>query len=198
VSPLRQAVRRLRALRVDHLVTLGDAFDTVRHDQPGAEVARILAAEEAIGVWGNHDLGVSHDVSEHMRGLADPDLLAFASRLGGQLVLENHRFSHVLPWRDAHVIENLWTFDDLRDGVEPRRCFNAVPERVLFVGHYHSWGVMKEGGETDWGGDEPIALTHPECFLVRVAAVCDGWFAHFDTETTVLTPLRCDESPSVC
>jgi predicted phosphodiesterase len=67
VSPLRAALTALRRRGVEQVVTLGDAFDSYRRGEPGVEVASLLQEACAIGVWGNHDAGLSHRVSVQLR-----------------------------------------------------------------------------------------------------------------------------------
>lgn len=192
VHPLKNALSLLRARQVERIVTLGDAFDSCQPGEPGAEVARLLRDAEAIGVWGNHDFGLSHDVEAQVLDLADPALLLFASRLQPQLVLEECRFSHLEPWKDACRLEDLWLFDGVPDtGERAQRSFQAVPERILFVGHFHSRLVLRGDGPVAWSGDQPIRLSPPDRFLVLVPAVLDGWCAMFHSERSELTAIRC-------
>lgn len=100
VGRLGAALTALPQRGVEQIVTLGDAFDSCQRGEPGVEVARLLHQAGAIGVWGNHDAGLSHDVSVQVRDLADRALLEFSARLQPQLTLEGCRFSHIEPnWR---------------------------------------------------------------------------------------------------
>ena len=190
---LRATLTALRREGVDQVVTLGDAFDSWKPGDPGAAVARSLGEAGAIGVWGNHDVGLSHEVSAHVRELADPTLLDFAARLQPQFTLAGCRFSHIEPWRDPRRIEDLWAFDGAPDtDDQAKRSFDAVPERILFVGHFHVWLAMRRSvGRVDWDGQTPIRLSSPDRFLVVVAAACEGWCAVLDTEESLLSPIRC-------
>jgi hypothetical protein len=193
VGPLRAALAALRQARIEQVVTLGDAFDSFRPGEPGAEVARLLQESGAIGVWGNHDAGLSYEVSDPLRKSADPGLLQFAHRLQPQLALEGCRFSHIEPWRDPCRVEDLWAFDGVPDtDARAERSFEAVPERILFVGHFHFWLAMRRrGGRLEWDGIRPIKLDGPDRYLVVVGPVVDGWCAVFDTAQFELTPIRC-------
>lgn len=192
VHALKNALSLLRERQVERIVTLGDAFDTCQPGEPGVEVARLLRDAEAMGVWGNHDFGLSHGAEARVLDLADPALLLFASRLQPQLVLEECRFSHLEPWKDASRLEDLWLFDGVPDTVErAQRSFQAVPERVLFMGHFHSRLVLREDGPVAWSGEQPIQLIPPERFLVVIPPVRDGWCAMFHSERSELTAMRC-------
>lgn len=192
LGPLRNALSILRDRRVDRIVTLGDAFDSCQTGEPGAEVAFLLQEAGAIGVWGNHDFGLSHDVPEQVLKVADPVLLSFAARLQPQLVMEECRFSHIEPWKDAFSLEDLWGFDGVPDtGERAQRSFQAVPERILFVGHFHSRFVFRREGQVEWEGDQPISLGRPDRYLVSVPAVLKGWCAMFETVRSELTAIRC-------
>ena len=193
IRPLGAALVALRERGIEQVVTLGDAFDSFEVGGAGVEVARLLHEACAIGVWGNHDAGLSHEVSAQLRGLADPALLEFAAGLRPQLVLEGCRFSHIEPWRDPRRLEDLWAFDGVPDtDAQAERSFEAVPERILFVGHFHLWLAMRRsGGRVEWDGVRPIKLGGPDRFLVVVGPVVEGWCAMFETEQCKLTPIRC-------
>jgi hypothetical protein len=70
------------------------------------------------------------------------------------------------------------------------RIFDAVPQRVMFAGHYHRWLLARPDQITDWLGTEPVDLSSGRAFAV-IGAVCDGYSALFDTDTGTLTPF-CD------
>lgn len=190
VKPLRTALSLLRERGVEHVVTLGDAFDSFHPGGPSAEVAALLREAGAIGVWGNHDVGLSHEVTEQMRAGADHALLAFAARLEPQLVLERCRFSHIEPWKDPRRLEDLWGSAQAPDTTErAQRSFEAVPERIIFLGHFHRWLAMSSTGRIEWDGVRPITLSEPDRYLVVVSAVVDGWCAMFETERSILVPI---------
>jgi len=193
VEPLRAALAALRQRGVERVVTLGDAFDSVQPGEPGVEAAGMLQEAGAIGVWGNHDVGLSHEVSAQVRALADPGLLDFSARLRPHLSLEGCRFSHIEPWKDACRVEDLWAFDGVPDTeARAESSFEAVPERLLFIGHFHSWLAVRRGrGRVEWDGARPITLDGPDRYLVVVGPVVEGWCAMFETAKSELTPIRC-------
>ena len=197
VTTLRTALTALRREGVEQVVSLGDAFDSCKPGDPGVEVASLLHEAGAVGVWGNHDVGLSHEVSAEVRELAAPSLLEFAARLQPQLTLEGCRFSHIEPWRDPRRVEDLWAFDGMPDtDVQARRSFDVVPERLLFLGHFHLWLAMRRSlGRVEWDGQSAIRLSAPDRYLVVVAPIVEGWCAVLETGDFVLTPIRCSVQP---
>jgi hypothetical protein len=192
VAKLRRALALL-SHRTDQVVSLGDAVDSWRPGEPGVAVAALLNEVGAIGVWGNHDAGLSHDVPRDVQVAADPAVLGFGARLRPQLRLEGCLLSHIEPWRDPTRVEDLWAFSGVPDTDERARpSFEATTEPLLLIGHFHCWLAMREsGGRVDWDGTRPLALDRLDRHLVVIAPVTDGWCAMLDTEERVLTPIDC-------
>src|SRR5262245_3757569 len=177
---------------VDQVVSLGDACDTYSAVGHAGETVALLREAGAVGVWGNHDFGLCGGVSSELRQKAAQGVLEFMATMQPQLVLEGCRFSHVEPWLDARQVEDLWYFDGPPDTPEKAaRSFAAVPERFLFVGHFHRWLAMTPAGPVEWNGEVPLALAEDSRYLVVVAPVVSGWCAIFDTIEACLTPIRC-------
>jgi len=192
VEPLERALSLLRERGVDRIVTLGDAFETFEPGDPGPKVGALLQGAGAVGVWGNHDFGLSDGASEEVRRQADAGLVEFASRLEPRLVIEGCHFCHIEPWKDPRSLVDLWLFEEYPDTLErARRSFDAVPERILFVGHFHSSLVVREDGRVEWVGARPIRLSEPHRHLVLVPAVLRGWCATYDTDISELALIRC-------
>lgn len=192
VEPLARALALLRDRGVERIVTLGDAFDSCLPGEPGAQVARLLQEADATGVWGNHDFGLSREVPLQILDRADPAVLGFAARLQPQLAMDECRFSHIEPWKDPCRLEDLWDFDGVPDtGERAQRSFQAVPERVVLLGHFHCRLVVRREGPVAWDGPRPITLSPPERFLVLVPAVVEGWCATYETGRCELTAIRC-------
>lgn len=192
VGPLRQALAEFDRRGVDLVVSLGDACDTFSPVGQAAEVVALLRAARAVGVWGNHDIGMCVDVPEKIRQRVAPGVLEYMAGMRPQLVVGGCRFSHVEPWLDARKIEDLWYFDGPPDtAAKATRSFQAVPERHLFVGHLHRWLVMTPTGQVEWDGERPLNLTSAPRYLVVVAPVVSGWCAVFATASMELTPIRC-------
>jgi hypothetical protein len=58
----------------------------------------------------------------------------------------------------------------------------------MFVGHLHRWLMATPGVILGWEGEHPIRLDGGTRYLILVAAICDGKFAIFDTDTLELIP----------
>src|SRR5262249_42161592 len=61
---LRAALAALRERGAERFVVLGDVFETGKDT---VETVRLLQEAGAVGVWGNHDLGLSHEPTESVR-----------------------------------------------------------------------------------------------------------------------------------
>lgn len=195
IDPLQSALAEFRSRGVDVVVSLGDACDSFSPDGHASEVVRLLREAQAVGVWGNHDIGLSLEVSETLREQAGPGVIEYMARMQAQLVVAGCRFSHVEPWLDARKVEDLWYFDGPPDTPQKAgRSFAAVPERHLFVGHFHRWLVMSPSGRVEWNGEGPLELSAEARYLVVVAPVRSGWCAIFDTVASRLTPVACAAS----
>jgi predicted phosphodiesterase len=193
VDSLEGALAEFRRCQVDVVVSLGDSCDTFSPAGRSSEVVALLQKARAIGVWGNHDVGLCFQVSEKMRKATDPAVLDYMKSMQPQLVLGECRFSHVEPWLDARKVEDLWYLDGPPDTPEKAsRSFAAAPERCLFVGHFHRWLVMTSTGQVPWDAQEPLTLLKSLRYLIVVAPVVRGWSAIFDTETSLLSPFRCN------
>jgi hypothetical protein len=192
IEPLERALLEFRRRGVDQVVSLGDACDTFSRMGRAAEVVALLREVRAVGVWGNHDFGLSYMVPEKLRQQTAPDVLEYMGTMQPHLVVDGCRFSHVEPWLDARKVENLWFYDGPPDTPEKvSRSFGAVPERCLFVGHFHRWLVMTPDGRVAWDGESALALTGEFRYLVVVAPVVLGWCAVYDTSDAQLSPILC-------
>ena len=192
VDNLVHALSKFRHAGVERVICLGDAFNTFRPGEAGAEVCRLLSSVDAIGVWGNHDAGVSLLPSEHIIKYSDSRVLTYAATLQGQLILGDAHFTHVEPWLNPKKLEDLWYSDGPPDTIEKaQRSFDAVPERYLFMGHFHRWLVMTPRQRVEWKAEGSLFLKASHQYLIVVAAVFNGWCALFDTEARELIPVRC-------
>jgi len=61
IEGLTRALDQLRREAVDRVVVLGDLFDTGERVEATVD---LLAEAGAVGVWGNHDLGLCDGPSE--------------------------------------------------------------------------------------------------------------------------------------
>jgi hypothetical protein len=184
---LAAALALLRREGVGRVVVLGDVFDR------GARIAptvALLAGAGAVGVWGNHELGLCHDPDERIRGRYAGPVLDFMQTLRPRLELDDCLFSHGLPCWDA-TDPAVYYLGDRPETVAGRTAtFAASAARVTFVGHFHRWLLATPEDGLDWDGGGPILLAPPRRYLVAVAAVCGGWCATYDTSSGLLLPWR--------
>ena len=183
---LRQAIAVLQEHGADRFVVLGDVFEMGKGIE---ETVDLLEHVGAVGVWGNHDIGLCFDPEDKVCDRYSAAVLGFMGGLQPRLEMGDCLFTHVEPWLDPHKVEDLWYFDGPPDTPEKlARSFAAVPHRVLFVGHFHRWLLGTPDGLLLWRGENPVALDSRNRYLVVVHAVWDGKCALFDAKTGELTP----------
>jgi hypothetical protein len=183
---LEKAIDLLQQHGAERFVVLGDVFETGKRIE---QTVRLLQQVNAVGVWGNHDVGLCFDPDDKVCERYSADVLSFMGSLQPHLEIEGCLFSHVEPWLDPHSVEDLWYFDGPPDSPEKlARSFATVPQRVLFIGHLHRWLLGTPDGLLPWQGAEPVRLDSQNRYLVAVHAVWDGRCVLFDTSTGELTP----------
>jgi len=191
VEILHLALCHFAKARVDQVVVLGDLFET---GQRINETCRLLAEANAIGVWGNHDYGLSFKPSTEVRAKYSTDVIEYMTSLRPRLDIDGCHFTHVEPWLDPENESDMWYYEGLPgDRRKLNRIFNAVPNRLVFAGHFHKWLLASPGGIDNWQGDYPIRL-HDGRYFVVVGPLCEGQYAIFDTVTSELTPFNVQEA----
>jgi hypothetical protein len=184
---LRSALGQLQREQVDQVVVIGDVFEHGGHLN---ETCQLLAEANAIGVWGNHDFGLCVCPTDESRARYSEQTLHFMASLAPRLELDGCLFSHIEPWLDPERLEDLWYFEGPPDQHgKLDRIFDATPHRLMFAGHYHQWLLSRPQGIDDWRGDRPIHLTDGRYFIV-IAALCEGHYATFDTDSCELKPFH--------
>jgi hypothetical protein len=185
---LDQAVAILRGRGAERFVVLGDLF------RSGGGLDRIVerllgyGIEEA--VWGNHDIGLSR-LFEVPRESYRVETIRYMRELEPWIDRGECRFQHLPPHHDPMTIEGMWSCsweEFSRSPGELEACFSACTQRLIFMGHFHSWMHATPAGITDWAGGEPLDLSGPGRHLIAVHAVTDGGCALFDEERSILTP----------
>jgi predicted phosphodiesterase len=183
---LQKAIAVLQQHGAERFVVLGDVFETGKRIE---QTVRLLQEVQAVGVWGNHDVGLCFDPDEEVCRRYSAEVLHFMGGLQPHLEIDGCLFTHVEPWLDPHTVEDLWYFHGPPDTPEKlARSFAAVPHRVLFMGHLHRWLLGTPEGVLPWQGEQPRYLDSASRHLVVVHAVWDGRCALFDTGTGELTP----------
>jgi hypothetical protein len=187
VEALERGLGLLRREGVDRVVVLGDLFFS---GQRIVETADLLCGAGAVGVWGNHDLGLCHQPSPHLRARFPGRVFDFLQTLGPRLEVAGCLFSHGLPQWDATdpIVYYLGDWPESPAGLAG--TFAASGCRVTFVGHFHRWLLATPEGVLPWGGTEAVGLAPARRYLVVVAAVCEGWCAVYDTASGQLVPHR--------
>ena len=187
VDYLRTALTYFHAEGVEQVVVIGDVFQTGKRIE---ETCRLLAEADAIGVWGNHDFGLSYEPDDEIRSKYGNSVIDFMSSLQPRLEFEGCHFTHVEPWLNPEDLADLWYFEGPPDEHgKLDRIFDAVPNRLMFAGHYHKWLLVKPNGIQNWKGDRPIRLDDGRYFVV-VGALCEGRYAILDTATSELVPFN--------
>jgi predicted phosphodiesterase len=185
---LTLALQRFRQEGVQQIVVLGDVVF-----QMGSrlhETIALLAEAGAVGVWGNHDLGLCHEPDERFKKRYAGPVFDFMQTLHPRLELEGFLFTHGLPYYDPTDPVGYYLGERPETAGGLALSFAASSHPVLFVGHFHRWLVASPAGCLAWDGNEPILLRPGERYLVVVAAVCDGWCAIFDTDSRVMSPFH--------
>ena len=187
VDHLRTALKTLNDHQVDQIVMIGDVFEM---GQQIEETCQLLTEANVAGVWGNHDYGLSFEPDDDTRAKYGEVVISYMTSLRPRLVVEDCHFSHVEPWLNPEEIADLWYFDGPPDEHgKLARIFDAVPNRLMFAGHYHKWLLVRPEGNQDWDGHTPVRLNDGRYFVVT-GALCEGRYAILDTETTELTPFN--------
>jgi predicted phosphodiesterase len=187
IERLKEALTLLRRQGTDRFVILGDVFETGQHLR---ETVALLRQVDAIGVWGNHDLGLCHEPDERVRNKYPGTVLDFMTTLRPSLELDGCLFTHGLPFFDPTDPTIYYLGGYPHEPQNLVRCFQATTQRVLFVGHTHRWLLATPEGCLPWRGETPVCLEAERRWFVVVHAVCDGWRATYDTITRLLTPFR--------
>jgi hypothetical protein len=184
VEGLAVALALLRRESVDQVVVLGDLFETGRRI---GETVALLAQAGAVGVWGNHDLGLCHEPEEQVRARYAGPVLDYMATLRPRLELAGCLFSHGLPCWDPADPAVYYTGATPATDKGRLASFAASRCRVTFVGHFHRWLAATPEEPLAWDGG-PITLDAGQWHLVVVAAVCDGWCATYDADAGRLVP----------
>lgn len=185
---LQAALAEFTVEGVDQVVVIGDLFEMGKSIH---ETCCLLSDAGAIGVWGNHDIGLCRP-NEEVRTKYSPETLKFMKTLKARLLTENCYFSHIEPWLNPEELSDLWYLNGPPDSNKDlNRIFNSCDHRYMFSGHYHRWLLSTPDRIHDWSGYAPVSLKRDRSFVV-VGALCEGRFATFDTETCVLTPFNID------
>lgn len=186
IDYLATALAAFERVDVDQIVVLGDVL--LLGDKAN-QTCKLLADKHVVGVWGNHDFGLCRDLEAAAQKGLDQTAVDFLASLRPRLEIGGCHFSHVEPWLDPNDVADLWYFEGPPNTDEKvARIFNLAPNRLMFAGHFHHWFLATPNGASDWHGETPIQLRPDERYFVTIAALCDGNFATFDTDSGELVP----------
>ena len=187
VEHLQTALDLFETEHVDQVVVIGDVFEMGKRIE---ETCRLLSDAKAVGVWGNHDYGLSVEPVAVDCAKYGDIVVRFMTSLRPRLRIEDCYFAHVEPWLNPEDVGDLWYFDgppDQHGNLD--RIFNAAVCRLSFAGHFHKWLLATPDRVEEWKGEKPIKLAEGRYFVV-IGALCEGRFALFDTETSELIPFN--------
>ena len=191
VEPLREALRLLKAERVERFAMLGDVFETgQRLDET---VAVLTEAGVELGVWGNHDIGLCLSSPEELGAGYRPETVAYMRGLRPRIEVEGYLFQHIPPSFDPTTIEGMWScfdHDFLTDPIERDAFFASFDRPVAFSGHFHDWIHATSEGISGWRGEAPLRLDPSTRRFVTIHAVVDRACAVLDTDRQILKPIR--------
>lgn len=187
IENLRNAINRLNRSQVDQFVLLGDVI----YDRTKAtETVALLKDCGAVGVWGNHKLGLCVDPDDQIRDMYTESVLEFFSTLHSRFELGDLLFSHTLPIEDPNDPVAYFLGKHLFEDRFLKNNFSEFPHRVMMIGHFHRWFAATPTGSIVWDGSEPLELNFESRYLIAVHAVMYGWAAVFDDGRNVLMPIR--------
>lgn len=190
VDLLREALLVLADRQVERIICVGDV---VGHCLRLSETCQLLAQAQVVGVYGNHDYGLSVGLDDEIEeSFREPQVVEFMRTLVPRMVIEDCLFQHVEPWLDPSKLEDLWYFDGVPQRPDQLARIFAVPTaRIAFAGHFHRWLWARPSGLTAWKGETPIWLDPADKHFVIVGPLCLGQFATYDTRSGWLTPATC-------
>jgi hypothetical protein len=163
---LHKSVAVLQQHRAARFVVLGDVFEIRKRIE---QTVGLLQQVQAVGVCGNHDVGLCFNPSEKMCKRYSAAVLDFMGRLQPHLEIDGCLFTHVEPWHDPHTVEDLWDFHGPPDSPEKlARSFAAVSYLFLFIGHLHRWLLGTPAGLLPWRGESSVTLDYSNRHLLVV------------------------------
>ncbi len=186
IENLSKALDRLRAEGVDSVVVLGDVIFDHRN---ATETVGLLSECGAVGVWGNHELGLCVDPDDDVREWYSESIMAFFATLQPCLELCDTLFSHTFPNQDARDPMSYYVGQPQDERIVAD-CFAQFPHSKMMIGHFHHWFAATPSGEISFHGDKPIGLDRDQRYFFVIDAVFNGFAAILDDERSALIPVR--------
>ncbi|MCA9140414.1 MAG: metallophosphoesterase family protein [Planctomycetales bacterium] len=186
IEKLSQAIEQLRHQSVQQYVVLGDViYDTCCAD----ETVALLQSCAAIGVWGNHELGLCVDPEDDVRAMYSDTVMEYFCTLQPRLLCGDVLVSHTFPTQDAREVLSYY-FGQPEDAAIVADCFKRFLNRIMIVGHFHRWLAATPSGRLDWNGECTLRLEPNERYFIVIDAVIDGFAAVLDDVQNVLIPIN--------
>jgi predicted phosphodiesterase len=187
VEYLQRAIVKLNRERVDQFVVLGDLIcDRSNAD----ETVALLRGCDAMGVWGNHELGLCVEPDDDICEMYSQPVLEYFGQLKAHVEHDDILFSHTLPHEDATDPMAYYVGEQSLSKAELDKTFGYCRHRVIVIGHFHRWFSATPVGQTAWDGRKSLRLAVDDRYLLVIGAVMHGWAAMFDQESNELTPIR--------
>jgi hypothetical protein len=187
VGNLKKAIARLRLERVDLFVVLGDV---IYNGVNAPETVAMLKDCEAVGVFGNHELGLCVDPRDDLRRRYDDYILDFFQSLKPQFETGELLFSHTLPDQDASDPFSYFLGPHPEEEGALDNCFAKFSQHVIMTGHFHKWFAATPAGRIAWSGEDPIKLDPHQRYFFVIDAVMNGHAAVLDDEQKILSPVH--------
>ena len=184
---LNRALDALRAHEVDRFVVLGDVIYDRRN---ATETVDLLRGCRAVGVWGNHDLGLALDPSESLRERFSQSVIDFFAGLTAHYEIDDVLIAHSLPHQDPTDPAEYYLGSRPNEEGAVEESLNFCEHRRVFIGHFHSWFVGSSAGIVEWSAEEPLELSPELRYVIVVHAVMNGWTAVYDAAEDLLIPIR--------
>ena len=185
IGNLSRAIDRLRQHDVDQVVLVGDVIDDTRNAD---QTVDLLHACGAVGVWGNHELGLCVEPEDEVRELYSDSVMRFFSTLKPRLEFGDVLVSHTFPSEDAMDVLSYYVGRPEDDELVAK-CFETIPNRIMISGHFHRWFAATPMGRVDWKGERTLRLKSNERYFIIIDAVMHGFAAVLDDDQNVLTPI---------
>ncbi|WP_182870572.1 metallophosphoesterase family protein [Rhodopirellula sp. JC639] len=186
VENLQKAIARLRQEHVDQFIVLGDVIYQSSHADATVELLRSC---DAVGVWGNHELGLCVDPDDDLRELYSTNAMRFFGTLRPRLEIGDVLFSHTFPTEDASDILAYYVGEP-EDDDWVGGCFRRFHHQIMLIGHFHRWLAATPAGKLDWRGERPLVLEPDQRYFVVMQAVMNGFAAVLDDTQNKLTPIE--------
>jgi predicted phosphodiesterase len=186
VNNLSRAIERLRQHDVDEFVLLGDViYDTRDAD----ETVQLLQACGAVGVWGNHELGLCVDPEDEVRQMVSDTVMHYFSKLQPSLEFGDVMVSHTFPTEDARDVLSYYVGEP-DDEELLALCFETKPHRIMICGHFHRWFAATPFGRLNWNGQRTLQIDPNERYFIIIDAVMGGFAAVLDDDRNLLIPIE--------